>query len=289
MMLRSSWSLSFMKRTSSLLNGLGDVAAPAPAYAGAFWNLYPKTYSGPCLSVYKASDTTLHDIGFGSDGKVDEAAVAAYCGSSDGYLGRMYNQLSDGTGLVLGRASAALSSKIYDGATGQMVKDANGNYGWERSGQHQLIIAMSTSSNYGIMCRFSTTDTNFMILGNAGKNNEYIGCATSGSSSTAVCNNTGSLSVGTHYKNGTLQSIANRGNVYTAFATGNPVRYVGIAPLSPGVGGGNYAVIGEYVSNTSGFGMTPCFLSSYVLVYNNAGLTDSHVALIDAYLASNLL
>lgn len=264
------------------LGGLAGVDAPEPEVALAFWNLYPTRYTGPCLKIERVSDLASLDIGFDANGDLDIAAIAAFCGASNGRIMSWYNQLN---GALAGWGeTTGTRSKIYDGATGQMVRDANGKIAWPLGSATQVVDFTVTSTTYTMMCCFQTTDTQFTILGDGLANNKYIGLGQSGSAVTSICNNAGTLSVGRHFKNGVEQAIATRGNLYTAFATGAPVRYVGIASLTPG-----RPTLGVYQDPSDVLSMgSGSYFSGYALQYADA-LTDPQIAAIDAYLAANLI
>lgn len=92
-----------------------DQLSVAPA--GAWWLQKLRTaYAGACIKVRRASNNNTLDIGFGSDGFVDEAAIAGFCGASDGYIDTQYDQ--SGNSKHLTQANTAWQHRIYVGATG---------------------------------------------------------------------------------------------------------------------------------------------------------------------------
>lgn len=51
------------------------------------------SWTGACWKVYKGStDTVGQDVGFLSNGDLDEAAITAYCGANEGRVGVVYDQ-----------------------------------------------------------------------------------------------------------------------------------------------------------------------------------------------------
>ena len=56
-------------------------------------------YNGPCVRV-RNNAGTLKDIGFLSNGRIDEAALNAHCGTNDGTVHTWYNQSAEGEGLT---------------------------------------------------------------------------------------------------------------------------------------------------------------------------------------------
>lgn len=94
------------------------MTAPLGAY---FFERINTAYGGPCCKVYNG--TTTLDIGFGSDGFIDEAAIVAFCGASDGFLQVFYDQ--SGSGKHLSQTTTSLQHRIYIGAT-QLLNRRNG-------------------------------------------------------------------------------------------------------------------------------------------------------------------
>lgn len=50
------------------------------------------SYAGACIRVKRSSDSTQQDIGFGTDGYLDEAALVAFVGAGTGYVKTWYDQ-----------------------------------------------------------------------------------------------------------------------------------------------------------------------------------------------------
>ena len=267
-------------------DGLNDVAAPVPQVAMAFWNLYPTSYSGPCITVERLSDNATLDVGF-SGGVLNTAAIASFCGASDGVMVTWYNQRSGSVGIYF--LTTGNRPKIYDGATGQMVTDSTGKLGWQMGVASRYAIPVfdntGFSSTLGFMVRFETTDTLATIIANTPTNSFYVGCIQSGSTATQLCSANGSFSVGTHYRSGSKLTVANRGDLYTALVTGTPARYFGVVNNGTAY---NYTLGVYQGSPTNTISMNNGYYSSYALKYTNA-LTDGEVALVDAYLAANLV
>ena len=74
-------------------------------------------YNGSAVEVYNGS--SYADIGFNVFGELDTVALAAHCGSNDGFVSKWYDQ-SGGTIGDLVQTSTSLMRKIYDGATGYL-------------------------------------------------------------------------------------------------------------------------------------------------------------------------
>lgn len=265
----------------SLPGGLADVDAPAPNVAAAFWNLYPKTYTGNCLTIQRMSDNATLAIGFDENGNLDIAAIAAFCGAADGRIFGWNNQAG---GADLWGERTTSRAKIYNGATGQMVRNANGHISWSPSDAAMITEGAVSSATYTIMCCFQTADTQFMVHSDGLSTSKYIGAAMSGASSAFVCYNGGAAMAGRHFKNGVEQAgIVTQGAMFTAFGNNVPHRYVGIANFTAGRG-----TLGIYQEPGNVWSMNSGFFAGYCLQYS-AALTDQEIADIDAYLAGSLV
>lgn len=53
-------------------------------------------YTGPCMRVVRASDSTQQDINFDGSGDLDTAAIASFCSGTTGYVGVWYDQSGSG-------------------------------------------------------------------------------------------------------------------------------------------------------------------------------------------------
>jgi hypothetical protein len=79
------------------------------------------TYTGSAVEVYNGS--SYADIGFNVFGELDTVALAAHCGSNDGFVSKWYDQSGNSNDAV--QTATGNMPKIYDGTTG-VVTDANG-------------------------------------------------------------------------------------------------------------------------------------------------------------------
>lgn len=266
-------------------DGLADVIATQPAIALAFWNLYPATYSGNCLLIERASDLATQAIGFDGGGVLDTAAIASFCGASNGHIASWYNQ-RDGTVGAFGHY-ASNRCKIYDGGTGQMVRDASGKIGWEMGNPakyNYMVFASSPGTQVTMMARFATSDTNFVIFG-ADNNNEYLGSAVSGDTSTVVCNDGGVFSVGTHFRNGSKLTVTNRATLYTQLNTGSGALRYAVKNAMNYAGDPSFGIYNDSVTNT--VSMNNGYFTGYGLYYPSQ-LPDADIASVDTYLAANV-
>lgn len=71
------------------------------------------SYSGPCMQVRRASDSTTLDIGFDSNGLVKTADIAAFCAGSVGTVSIWYDQGSLGQNAT--QSDTTKEPSIYDG------------------------------------------------------------------------------------------------------------------------------------------------------------------------------
>lgn len=70
------------------------------------------SYSGPCMQIRRASDSTTLDIGFDSNGLVKTADIAAFCAGSVGTVSIWYDQGSLGQNAT---ATTSIEPTIYSG------------------------------------------------------------------------------------------------------------------------------------------------------------------------------
>lgn len=98
--------------TLSTLTGLLDLYPGA----GGAWSVRKLDidYTGYCMKVERASDNTTQDIGFDVNGDLDVAAIATFCGASEGYVHTWYDQSPNGYDVLA--VENFDDWMIYDGA-----------------------------------------------------------------------------------------------------------------------------------------------------------------------------
>ena len=104
---------------------LDTYSGAAAAYS---LRLLDSTYTGALVEVYNGS--SYADINANVFGELDTVALAAHCGSNDGFVSTWYDQ-SGGTLGDLEQTSTSQMRKIYDGATGylgSLEKAGSGGY-----------------------------------------------------------------------------------------------------------------------------------------------------------------
>ena len=76
-------------------------------------------YTGDAVEVYNGS--SYADIGFNVFGELDTVALAAHCGSNDGFVSKWYCQSGNSNDAV--QTNTANMPKIYDGSTGVVTEN----------------------------------------------------------------------------------------------------------------------------------------------------------------------
>jgi hypothetical protein len=97
-------------------------------------------YTGDAVEVYNGS--SYADIGF-SDDELDTVALAAHCGSNDGFVSKWYCQSGNGNDAV--QTTTANMPKIYDGTTGVVTE--NGKPAVEFDGSNDLLQNLNIGTN----------------------------------------------------------------------------------------------------------------------------------------------
>ena len=90
---------------------LDDYSGAAAAYS---LRLLSSTYTGDAINVWNG--TSYADIGFDGSGELDTTALAAHCGSNDGFIRYWYDQ--SGNSNDAAQTATGSMPKIYDGTTG---------------------------------------------------------------------------------------------------------------------------------------------------------------------------
>jgi hypothetical protein len=76
-------------------------------------------YTGDAVEVYNGS--SYADIGFNVFGELDTVALAAHCGSNDGFVSKWYDQSSNSNDAT--QTTTSKMPKIYDGSTGVVTEN----------------------------------------------------------------------------------------------------------------------------------------------------------------------
>ena len=135
---------------------LDTYSGAAAAYS---LRLLDSTYTGSAIRVRRSSDNTEQDIGFNVFGELSTVELAAFCGSSDGFVKTWYSQV--GTGVDATQTTAANQPKIYDSVTG--VNTLNGKPAVEFDGSDDnftsTISNITQSFDVYTVHNFNTTPT----------------------------------------------------------------------------------------------------------------------------------
>jgi hypothetical protein len=116
---------------------IGEFSGAAAAYS-----VRCLTANGPaalCMKVRRDSDDETKNIGFDSNGDLDTAAIAAHCGSANGYVETWYDQ--SGNGHHATQSTTTSQPQIYNGSS---VITENGRPALDGNGSSTL----STGRNY---------------------------------------------------------------------------------------------------------------------------------------------
>lgn len=73
-----------------------------------------EAYTGPALTVERSSDGEQAEIGFVTDGTLDEAALTAFCGAGDGHVVIWHNQGAAGPAFSASQPAAAARPRIVN-------------------------------------------------------------------------------------------------------------------------------------------------------------------------------
>jgi len=110
-----------------------------PGAAAAYsLRLLDSTYTGSSIRVRRASDNAEQDIGF-VDNELNSAALATFCGSSNGFVKVWYDQAGSNDAT---QTSTGSQPKIYDSSTG-VVTD-NGKPAVEFDGTNDFLDSTFT-------------------------------------------------------------------------------------------------------------------------------------------------
>lgn len=107
--------------------------------AGAAWSVRKLDidYTGYCMKVERASDNTTQDIGFDANGDLDVAAIATFCGASNGYVHTWYDQGANGYDVLA--VENFDDWMIYDGSA-VLLKDGRPNIQKNNTGDFSTSV-----------------------------------------------------------------------------------------------------------------------------------------------------
>ena len=116
-------------------------------------------YTGDAVEVYNGS--SYADIGFNVFGELDTVALAAHCGSNDGFIRTWYDQ--SGSGNDATQSTTSNMPKIYDGTTGVVTE--NGKPAAQTTGAFlELSSAVSSIVDVFTVAKETGTDSlNYLL------------------------------------------------------------------------------------------------------------------------------
>jgi len=150
---------------------LDTYSGAAAAYS---LRLLDSTYTGPAIEVYAGTNGTA-DIGFNVFGELDTVALAAHCGSNDGFVSKWYDQSGNSNDAAQGVTGQM--PKIYDGTTGVVTE--NGKPAVEFDGsddEFPLTLSGLNINNLSVVtvCKSDVTSGDKMQFTlNTGSNQRY--------------------------------------------------------------------------------------------------------------------
>ena len=124
------------------------------------------SYSGSAVEVYNGS--SYADIGFNVFGELDTVALAAHCGSNDGFVSKWYSQTGSNDAT---QTTTANMPKIYDGTTGVVTE--NGKPAVDNQGGTQELQLTSSLTGMETIIAVAKQDngaTNGYLIGASGDN-----------------------------------------------------------------------------------------------------------------------
>jgi hypothetical protein len=166
--------------------GVGGVTPPLDDYTGAqtAYSISRKlrtAYSGSAIRVRESSGDTELDIGFDSNGDLDEVALLAHTGSNSGYVVTAYDQSgnsNDWTQATANKQPRIVLSGVVDKVNGKpaMFSDTTA------SSQDNLSVTLTGAVATTAFHVYKTTRDNIIVNSNNGTSYFY-GVATDASAS----------------------------------------------------------------------------------------------------------
>jgi len=156
---------------------LDTYSGAAAAYS---LRLLDSTYTGALVEVYNGS--SYADIGANVFGELDTVALAAHCGSNNGFVSKWYDQ--SGNTNTAAQATTANMPKIYDGTTGVVTE--NGKPAVQADDTPQSLGFTSTSVGSAFMVYRKTADKVLSTLIGGSSAQQIDGGGTSSSFGKAI-------------------------------------------------------------------------------------------------------
>jgi len=135
-------------------------------------------YTGAAVEVYNGS--SYADIGFDVFGELNTVALAAHCGSNDGFVSKWYDQAGSNDAV---QTTTANMPKIYDGTTGVVTENGKPTVDFDGSDDNFTSTISNITQSFDVYTvhNFNTTPTATQRL----YDSDNGGRITRGSNSTA--------------------------------------------------------------------------------------------------------
>lgn len=158
------------------------------AGAGAIYSCVRKhrsAYSGSAIRVQRSSDSTQQDIGFGSDGFLDQSALTSFVGGGNGDVVTVYDQSGNGYDIT---AAASQQWRIVTSGT----VNTNGGQPSMVGGANASGFLLSTGITSSDLITYSAGDIDHTVLwvganGSTGGQNVNFQLLTSGFATSHNC------------------------------------------------------------------------------------------------------
>jgi len=181
-------------------------------------------YTGDAINVWNG--TSYADIGFDGSGELDTTALAAHCGSNDGFIRYWYDQ--SGNSNDAAQTTTANMPKIYDGTTGVVTE--NGKPSLELNADSLTISSVNLNTLFAVASRGTQETLNYLTWDNNTTGlfygGSFGGVSGIGFYDGSLYSLTGQDS-NTHLAyfrlNGLNYDVAKDGNSVTTFQSGNGV------------------------------------------------------------------
>ena len=174
-------------------------------------------YSGSAIRVRRASDNAESDIGFNVFGELSTVELAAFCGSSDGFVKTWYCQSGNANDAT--QTNTANQPKIYDATTGVVTEGTKPAINLDSNDFFDLG-SLSAASGDNVSYYWvgdwlgEVSSNNRFVLHVSETANLYIAPI---GHETSTLSGTAGLSSVTGYKDGVSVAVATRKNVHDAF------------------------------------------------------------------------
>jgi hypothetical protein len=185
---------------------LDTYSGAAAAYS---LRLLDSTYTGSAVEVYNGS--SYADIGFNVFGELDTVALAAHCGSNDGFVSVWYDQSGNSNDAT--QTTTANMPKIYDGATTSVLTQ-NGKPIIDRVATYQFLRTPLTSLGSSVSVSMVTNTYPYRGTAFNGAGTGYYALYAFPGSTGSASNNAGTPS---YFVNGSSASIATADDVATTY------------------------------------------------------------------------